>query len=356
MLFWADCHPLMLRKSIIVVGAGTAGCVIAKHMSGSHDVTIIERSSSEVPLVNRIPLLIGLLYGSRNDFIHKLFLPAPCARVVPYFSPNVLGGASSINGAVHVLGNFRLWEQILSRFELTLENLKWSYSQLFTRVFQKDKIQICSGQPSYLDRLFYACLRSLGYTKIDTEQTSHVGFGPIFNTCSRIFRSSVLSLQPFSSHCVCTIKRTEITSLILDSTGTVVGVTDGTQNFLADIIILSCGVVGTNKILLNTAKQDSNKSSRSKFATAGIEIKDHTNLRVNVRSTKPLGSLNEINASFFSKSLMFVQHCLGLSTPMRGTGATSSLNLDIDKDGIVIPELISLTFMRVVEWAVRSDF
>ena len=67
----------------------------------------------------------------------------------------------------------------------------------------------------------------------------------------------------------------------------------------------------------------------------GGEIKDHPNLRVNVLTNQNIGSLNEIDSSILKKMAIMFQHICGISTLMKGTGASSGIHLDLDKDGII---------------------
>ena len=67
----------------------------------------------------------------------------------------------------------------------------------------------------------------------------------------------------------------------------------------------------------------------------GGEIKDHPNLRVNVLTNQNIGSLNEIDSSILKKIAIMFQHICGISTLMKGTGASSGIHLDLDKDGII---------------------
>ena len=82
--------------------------------------------------------------------------------------------------------------------------------------------------------------------------------------------------------------------------------------------------------LLNPLKEDSmlNKS-------IGKGVQDHTNLRVNAFTNKKTGSLNEIYYSSLKKTVLGAKHLFGQPTLMRGTGATSAVQLDLNRDGMI---------------------
>jgi choline dehydrogenase-like flavoprotein len=104
----------------------------------------------------------------------------------------------------------------------------------------------------------------------------------------------------------------------------------------ADYVILSGGVIGSCNLLL----KEKNKNIKDlnnilKNIEVGKEIQDHTNLRINILTNKKIGSFNEISSSFYLKFSLLFKHFFGITTLLRGTGATSAAHLDLDKDGIV---------------------
>ena len=84
-------------------------------------------------------------------------------------------------------------------------------------------------------------------------------------------------------------------------------------------MIISGGVIGTCKLILQTKNEMINKGLiLSDDLNIGEGIKDHPNLRINVISKK-IGSLNEIDNNIFKKVYMFIKHITGFPTLMNGT-------------------------------------
>ncbi|XP_024518402.1 (R)-mandelonitrile lyase-like [Selaginella moellendorffii] len=97
----ANSTTLEHKYDYIVVGGGTAGCAIAATLSQRYKVLVLERGGS--PYGN--PLLLRI-ENSGNTFANPGGLEAPNQAFtsedgVASIRPNVLGGGSSINGAVY---------------------------------------------------------------------------------------------------------------------------------------------------------------------------------------------------------------------------------------------------------------
>jgi choline dehydrogenase-like flavoprotein len=114
----------------------------------------------------------------------------------------------------------------------------------------------------------------------------------------------------------------------------VVGVKTNLRRIKSDYVILSAGVIGTCDLLLReSARLEREGDSILKGLAIGGGIQDHSNLRINVLTNKNIGSLNEISDSFYQKLILLVKHYSSQPTLMKGTGATSAVHLDLDKDG-----------------------
>ena len=93
----------------VVVGAGSAGCVLANRLSedGQHRVLLIEAGGRDTNPVTKIPLAAGLAYYRKA--INWNYEIEPQAhmdnRSVPWPRGKLLGGSSSINGMMYMRGN-----------------------------------------------------------------------------------------------------------------------------------------------------------------------------------------------------------------------------------------------------------
>ena len=115
------------------------------------------------------------------------------------------------------------------------------------------------------------------------------------------------------------------------------------QKIEADYVILSLGTLGTNRFLLEKRVEGVDEDYLERYLV-GARVKDHPNVRVNVRSSKFFGSLNEVNQSAVKKFFLLFKHMLGLKTVLLGTGATSGVHIDADGDGVVDTRIHLLQF------------
>ena len=103
----------------IIVGAGSAGCVLANRLtaSGKHRVLLLEAGPKDRSIWLHIPLGYGKLFNDRRlNWCYATEPQAECyGREVIAPRGKVLGGTSSINGLVYIRGqadDFNNWRQL----------------------------------------------------------------------------------------------------------------------------------------------------------------------------------------------------------------------------------------------------
>lgn len=103
----------------IVVGAGSAGCVLANRLSANleHRVLLLEAGGRDTNYLFRLPMLMGKLMHSGIYNWNYYTEPEPhlAGRQVYWPRGKVLGGSSTINGMIYVRGNpsdYDRWEQM----------------------------------------------------------------------------------------------------------------------------------------------------------------------------------------------------------------------------------------------------
>lgn len=97
----------MKHYDFVVVGAGTAGCVIASRLSERTDaqVLLLESGTALVSDQVRNPLAWPTLRGTAADWGETTVLQAATGKTIPYPSGRGLGGSSSINAMLFARGH-----------------------------------------------------------------------------------------------------------------------------------------------------------------------------------------------------------------------------------------------------------
>jgi choline dehydrogenase len=108
-----------LEFDYVVVGAGSAGCVLANRLSadGRHSVLLLEAGPKDNSLWIHVPLGYGRLFKEKTVNWMYQTEPEPGLDGRTIFQPRgkVLGGSSSINGLLYVRGqheDYDRWRQL----------------------------------------------------------------------------------------------------------------------------------------------------------------------------------------------------------------------------------------------------
>ncbi len=119
----------MSNYDYIIIGAGSAGCVIANRLSKdpSNKVLLIEAGGSDHRFFIQMPIGYGKTYHQKAVNWMYMTEPSPDADNKPSYWPRgkVLGGSSSINAMVYVRGNPRDFDQWSEA-----GNPGWSYADV----------------------------------------------------------------------------------------------------------------------------------------------------------------------------------------------------------------------------------
>jgi choline dehydrogenase len=141
----------------ILVGAGSAGCVLANRLTadGRTTVLLLEAGPRDTDPWIHVPLGYGKLFARRDINWAYESEPEPTLGGRRIFSPRgkVLGGSSSINGLVYIRGqpeDYDAWEVP-----------GWSHVELLP-YFQKTQVGISDLERHELADAFIASARSLG--------------------------------------------------------------------------------------------------------------------------------------------------------------------------------------------------
>jgi len=141
----------------IIIGAGSAGCVLANRLSAdpAHRVLLLEAGGRDLNPLFRLPMLMGKLFHSGIYNWHYHTEPEPNLNDRSLYWPRgkVLGGTSTINGMIYVRGNrhdYDGWAQA--------GNAGWSYDAVLPAFLRSEahvqrddgRINLSSALPSNL--------------------------------------------------------------------------------------------------------------------------------------------------------------------------------------------------------------
>ncbi|CAG9568492.1 unnamed protein product [Danaus chrysippus] len=266
------------KYDFIIVGAGSAGCVLANRLSEvtSWKILLLEAGSEE-PDITMMPAAIRVLGGSNIDWNYntqpeELTCRSMTNHMCKWPRGKTLGGSSAINYIIYMRGNRRDYDHWAE-----LGNEGWSYSELLpyfkkmenNRDFLSNNIDNGVGGPLNVERYSYVdantimlvkALNESGLPLIDLTAENNIGTNIAYSTSKdgRRMSANVAYIKPIRDirSNIDIILNAFVTKLIIHpKTKRALGVTyvkNGTSYnvFAKNEVIVSTGSLNSPKLLM----------------------------------------------------------------------------------------------------------
>ena len=331
----------------VIVGAGTAGCVLANRLTQDPDVCVLLIEAGGKDDYHWIHIPVGYLYcigNPRTDWLYKTAAEKGLnGRALSYPRGRVLGGSSSINGMIYMRGQREdydawarvtgdsgwSWESVLPVFRssedyhgganayhgaggewrVEKQRLKWKILESFAQAAQEQGIPATddfnrgdSGGPS----------GGVGYFDVNQKH------GVRWNTSKAFLRAAMTRPN-------LTVVTGALTERVIFEGTRCVGVEyRGDVAYVARArceVILSAGAVNSPQLLERSGVGDAARLARlgvgvvQDLRGVGENLQDHLQLRMAFR-VNGVRTLNTASAHWWGKLKIGMEYALFQSGPM----------------------------------------
>lgn len=247
---------------IIVVGAGSAGCVVAARLSasGEHQVTLLEagpdqhdpQTSKRLASLNWLDALKAPSAFTADIMATRLQTDAPR----PYQRGRGVGGSGSVNAMLALPGlpeDYDRWRDVYG-----IDGWNWEEVSPWLEMLQKDTIRSEPRSFTPVDHALVNAAEAFGLPSDVDTLTPDDGAGALYRHADSVGRRSSREryLDPVRSRRNLSIRPNHPVSRVVIEDGRAVGVQLSDQEVMpADEIILCAGAIETPAVLLRTGEQ-----------------------------------------------------------------------------------------------------
>ncbi|GAB4233834.1 MAG: choline dehydrogenase [Methyloligellaceae bacterium] len=327
----------------IIVGAGSAGCVLANRLtaSGKHKVLLLEAGGRDINPWIHIP--VGYFKTMHNPNTDWCYVTEPCeglgGRSIQWPRGKTLGGSSAINGLIYIRGqpeDFDHWRQ--------LGNEGWGYEDVLPYFKRAESYE--GGEDEHhggsgplatsnararleLCDMFIAAAEKAGIPRTtDFNKGNQEGVGYIQQTTRNGLRCStaVGYLRPAKKRPNLTVVTRAHTQRILFDGKRAVGVEYVTPSGIARAyagreVVLSAGAIGSPQILMLSGVgpaahlRDHGIDVVQAHEGVGKNLQDHLQVRMVFRLNRPLSLNGRVNNPIL-KAMMGLEYILRRTGPL----------------------------------------
>ncbi|MFW5730775.1 MAG: choline dehydrogenase [Desulfonatronovibrionaceae bacterium] len=341
------------RYDVIIIGAGTAGSILANRLSADPDrkVLVLEAGRRDYRLDFRIHMPSALSFNLTNRFYNWGYESEPEPymhnRRIAQPRGKVFGGSSSINGMIHIRGNpmdYEKWARMEGLEDWDYAHCLPYFKKMEYRLKGADAYQGDNGRqyittPECKNPLFdafFQAVQQAGYPLTsDVNGYRQEGFGPFESTTYRSRRWSTARgyLHPAMHRSNLKVKTRTLTTRIIFQGKTAVGVEyikgRNRHTAFAGQIICCAGAINTPQLLQLSGVGNANRLKDLDIPVVmdlpgvGENLQDHLETYIQCSARQPVSlypALKPWNMPRIGLEWLFLQKGIGASNHFEAGG------------------------------------